>query len=248
MIRLGTTDLTALGLLLKKAPEGLWDWPKLKTEGVNWPDSHYTEALSRAIDYQYEARTISLDCYAYAHSWTALKIKIDNLVAALTFDGLKMLCPTAHSKRGYMVRLVRSTLFKPNRYFVNNTCVAEFTIQFEEPQPFNIQFYFEEPTTVTLPEFSLSINNMDKSLSIASDGQKFVTFSFMGESQEINIEQDRYRYNGSLTFTGGVPYPVVITGEVDALQSTAITASLTPKGIDLANLFLRHPYGQLIIG
>jgi hypothetical protein len=242
MIKLGDTYLNLLGLKIKQI-SGLFDFTKLKNEGIEWNDRDFNEALLRNIYYQYESRQITLDCFVAADNWTALQSRLNSISSALKFDGLRMLKVSGYSNRGYMVRLKKTTVFQPKRYFQARKSVAAFKIVFEEPQPFNVQFSIINLTTsVVKTNTAITISNADKSLSFGSDEQKYITVNFMGVSEEVNLEQENYEFNTLTTFGPGIYEPLVITGEIDNMTNIGITidSSLTLIGTDTADFFLRN--------
>lgn len=235
MIRLGVNKFQNL---IISDIDGLWNFPSLKNEGTEWGDEDYTEALSRNLDFQYESRIITLSCFVYGADWTELKSRINTIISYLKYDGLRMLVLSDHSNRGYMVRVSKSTIFDPTKYFAAGKCVAEFKIIFEEPQPFNVQFsYIFEADQGTI---NFSISKTSKTHSTASDKQQFITVNWLSLSTDKNLEQEDYIASGMFPFSQGIPYPVVVTGEIDALESISITAATEPVGLGTADYFLRN--------
>jgi len=220
--------------------KGLFDFPELKNHGIDWKDRDYIQPNSRLQDYQYGSRKITLDCFMVKNTWDELQLEIEGMIVFFSTSGLKMMVLPSFSNRGYMVKLEKSTLFKPNKLFRNGKCVAEFKLQFEEPQPFNVQFSFVYPTTGQV-SLDFTIERRFKSLSSGSTDQQFVTINFKGTTTEINLEQADYHFSNVISVVAGVPYPLVITGEIDSMDLIDLTsAGVVPVGIDTANLFIRN--------
>lgn len=241
MVFLGNTSLDNYFITVSGV-SGLWDFPKLKNQGIDWLDSDYTDVLNRLQDFQYESRMITLDCFIHGNSWDQLNSRIDAITPFLIYDGLRMLQLTDHSKRGYMVRLVKSTIFEPITYFSNGQSIASFKLQFEEPQPFNVQFAMAYTYSKFEREISISIKKLSKSLNLSSDKQQFITVDFLDTHTEVNLEQADYVLNTAYPVQT-MSYPFIITGEVDAMEDITISTDIEPIGLDTANLFLRN--GQI---
>jgi len=231
--------LSVDGLRVSKV-SGLYDFPGIKNEGTDWTDEDYTEVLNRLIDFQYESRKITLECYCYAASWADLDAMMLDLIGWLDYDGLKMLIMTEYSNRGYMVRLNKSTIFNPYRYFEAGQSVAKFTIVFEEPQPFNVQFSFFYPDDKFEQLIEVNVSKTSKSLSLGSTEQQFATVHFMEDSTEVNLEQEDFDYSELYPVVELLPYPLIITGDVDAVEDITIGATVAPIGVAVAELFLRN--------
>jgi hypothetical protein len=243
MIKLGSTFLNTLGLQISKPPSGLFDFPKLKNEGTEWNDRDYNEALGRDIYYQYESRQITLDCFVASDNWASLQNSLNNIAVALKYDGLQLLKLTNYSNRGYVVRLKKTTIFQPKRYFEAGKSVASFKIVFEEPQPFNAQFSIVRLNDgATATNAAITISDTLKSFSFGSDDQKYITVYFMGNSTVVNLEQEDYVDDGLKVFAPYVPEPVVILGEIDSMTEVRVTVDpeLTLIGTDTINYFLRN--------
>lgn len=239
MIRLGTNNLADYGLHIKKV-EGLYDWPRLKKAGNVWPNRNYNEALNRLQDYQYEGKRITLDCYVKADSYADMTYKLSQIKAAIVYNGLRMLVLDQYSTQGYMVRLVKSTLFRPHRYFLSGKSVATFKLVFEEPQPFSVKLYwnFSSIPQDMVIVMSFTITKMSKGLSMGSLEQQYVTVNFNDETSAVNLEQESYTFNGS-----GMPHrllPLVITGNIDAIEQISIGTSYPVQGTAEAAYFLRN--------
>jgi hypothetical protein len=240
MIKLRNTDLESLGLHVSKV-SGLWDFPPLKQTGTDWSDADYTEVSTRLIDYQYEARTITLDCFVYGNTWGDVNTKLSNLRAELTDAlgyGLRMLLMPAYTLRGHLVQLAKTTVFEPYRYFENRQCVAKFKIVFIEPQPFNVQwtYLFETSGQQAL---SIVVRKAGTSQSYFASSQRFVTVHLPGSSQSINLEAGVFEWANTISVTAGEPLPIVITGNIDSIQTIEITSNIEPIGLDAAQYFVR---------
>lgn len=239
MIRLGQVNLNELGLRIKSV-QGLYDFPSIKNDGNNWVDEDYTEALNRLKDFQYNSKKITLDCFVSGADWSALNTSILAIKAELVSDSLRMLTMSDYSNLAYMVRLAKTTIFKPHMYFKNGRSMASFKIVFEEPQAFCIKFYwdFSEVDAGTSVALSFSVKKTTKSLSLGSLNQKYVTVYFDGLGHSINLEQEDYTFNKS-----GIDHilmPCVITGEIDSIEDILVTGSYPAQGVVAADYFLRN--------
>jgi len=243
MIKLGGTRLDLNGLRIKQV-KGLHDFPQLKTDGAVWSDVHYTQPLNRLIDFQYKSRKITLDCFVVASNWSAMQTRLNNIATALVYDDLRMLVLSDYSYRGYMVRLKKSTLMKPARYYQSGKSVAEFKLVFEEPQPFNVQWTFIYPPSKLESLIDFRIIKMTKSLSYGSDEQQYIRVCFNNEITDINLEQEDYVKQTIMPVTGGIPYPVVVLGELDMVQDISIQVNEPTgsevTGLDTAAYYLRN--------
>jgi hypothetical protein len=150
---------------------------------------------------------------------------------------------TDYSNRGYVVRLKKTTIFQPKRYFEDGKSVAAFKIVFEEPQPFNVQFSIVRlGDTTVVTNTAITISNLFKTLSLGSDEQKYITVYFMNGATVVNLEQEDYEDEGLWTFNPYDPHPLVIIGEVDSMTDIVINIDpdLTVIGEDTADRFLRN--------
>lgn len=241
MTYLGTYSFENRYVTVSKV-SGLWDFPSLKKQGTDWLDSDYIDVLTRNEDFQYESRTITLDCFIVGENWDNLQSRIDLFAAILMYDGLRMLHLPNISNRGYMVRLDKSTLFEPITYFSNGQNIASFKLQFEEPQPFNIQFAMAYQYSKFEREINIQISKTSREQSLNSDGQQFITVDFLDNHQEANLEQSDYILNTGYPVST-MNYPFVITGEIDSIEDIEISTDVEPIGLATANLFMRN--GQI---
>lgn len=245
MISYGNNRLDIHGLRIKGV-SGLFDWPQTKNQGNDWLDQHYTEALNRLQDFQYESRKITLKCYVLGTSWANLQTRLNTIAGNLVADGLKMLVVGDYSYRGYMVRLIKNTIFTPARYYHAGNCVATFDLVFEEPQPFSIQFtlfYPEAGKPALETPIQIAIAKTSKTTSGLSDKQQFIVIDFLGERTAVNLEQEDYELNTLYPISAMVPYPFVITGEVDSVENISVSIleeDVVVYGLDTADYFLRN--------
>ena len=236
MVKLGTTDMSALGLRLKEA-SGLFNFPPPKQKGNDWPDEDYLEALTRNVDWHFGPRTITLDCFVTGDTWADINGALNNISTAIKYDGLKMLFMEHYSYRGYMVRLAQTTIYKPHFYMVDGINAASFRLVFEEPQPFNFQLvFYEGQISGGSLQLDLVIAKLSKDLSLNSDSQQFVTVHTPAASIDVNLEQDDY--DETLTLTEAEWLQVVITGDIDAIEDITVSAPVEPR--EIADYFLRN--------
>lgn len=234
MIKIGNTDLSTYGLYLhKNGHNGLFDFPSLKQEGTDWKDQDYIELSSRNIDYHYNSRTITLDCFVIASSWSDLNTKLNNIRTALIFDDLKCLSIPSVTNRGYMVYLSKTTLANPYRYFKNESCIADVKLIFEEPQPFNFQVYYN--AALGTQAVSITISKGSKTLNTDSDKQRFITVWWNDTKTGVNLEQADFTL--TTTVTSGIKQ-LIVTGEIDDIES--ITIDVNAKGKTEGAYYLRN--------
>jgi hypothetical protein len=242
MIKLGANTFNDIKVL---SADGLYDWPKIKEEGTDWIGDDFKEASTRVVDYQYRSRIIKLECLVAKDSWSDLQTWISEFSWFLPVDPLLLLVIPDYSKRGYMVRLKNTTIFEPRISDVNNRTIATFTLIFEEPQPMNIQFSFYSDINVSSPPgATLSIANLSKSASLDSTKQKFITVDTMSMCEEVNLEQEDCSLPLNYFLHAGVPFPVIITGEIDNIEDVNIDVGGVGGeniiNLESANLFLRN--------
>ena len=245
MILDGFYDLKNLYGLQVKNVDGIYDWPKLKNAGTDWPDSDYIDILNRFQDFQYESRLITVDCVLIGVSWSDLGSKLTRIRTLLVSGvGLKMLVLPGWSVRGFMVRLNKSTLMRPRTYFQDGKTAASFSLVFEEPQPFNFQFSFLYETA-GLNDISFTISKLSSTHSYKSDEQKFITVNYGYVSDAWNLEEGAYELVGSMNLGANIPYPIIITGNIDSIEDLSISANGV-VGLDVADFFLRNGSVSLI--
>ena len=141
-----------------------------------------------------------------------------------------------------MCRLSNSTVINPNFYQSGNKKFAEFKLVFEEPQPFNAQFSMK---VINNDELSLSLNISKslKSASIGSTNQKYITVDFIYFKESINLEQESYSRMIDYNLEEGRVYPLIITGEIDAIDDFHIDISYSGVelyGLDTLTYYLRN--------
>lgn len=240
MISYGNYNLENMGLRIKSV-KGLFDFPQLKSHGVEWDDEDYIQPHNRIIDYQYGPRKITLDCYMKGDSWSQLRSRLYGLKNWITsIPRLKMLVLTDYSTRGHMCYLQKDTILKPVRYYENGKSVALFKLTFEEPQPFNVQLTFIN-TLSSLTTATITVMKLSKSLDLGSDKQRYINAYIGSVHRQANLEQENLEL--SFTFNPGQPTPFIITGEVDSIERIGLSISGTGievYNVDTANYFLRN--------
>lgn len=243
MIRLGLINLDELGLHIKNV-DGLFDFPQLKDDGNKWSDRNFVEAKNRLQDYQYKEKKIKLNCYVVADTGAELLSRLANIKAAISGDGLRMLVVSDYSNMAYMVRLAKTTILKPHRYFESGRNVATFSLDFIEPAAFAIKFYwdFSAVPAETQVDLNFVLSKASKTQSTDSTKQSFVDIYFNDFAYSTNLEQADYTINAY-----NLPHrllPIIISGQIDSIENINITSSYPPQGISEADYFLRN--GQII--
>lgn len=223
--------------------EGLYSFPAPKTTGTDWMDENGTEHTNRLIDYQYGVRRIIVDCVISAANWTLLNQKIENVKGSITgnmsINGALLMSLPGYSTRGYVVKLSRGIEVSPVKVFRSSRSVAIMRIHFEEAQPFNIQFSLVY-STAGIKNISCRIQKTSKGLSFGSTAQQFVSVYFGNQVYEVNLEQEALQIYTTLNPEVGQYYPLVITGEIDAIEDIFININATIVGLEVADLFLRN--------
>lgn len=236
MISLNGVDLGQYGLHVKpNGYRGLLDFPTLKNTGNNWIDQDYTEAPQRLIEMQFEPRVITIDCFVVGSRWSDLTSKLTGIKKLLTFNGLKILRCSDVSERSYVVFLQKSTILNPYKYFKNTKMVAEFKLVFEEPQPFNVQFWWDATSVSKL--VSIIINKSPKANSGESHRQSYINIWRTGGVVTHSLEKSDYELSLILSSGYGV-YPLVITGAIDDIAT--ITVNSQAQGVVCSESYLRN--------
>lgn len=228
MIYINNAILT--GVVVEKV-NGLYDFPKLKASEIDWDDQPLVEFDDSQKTWQFGVRKIRVNCYIQGDTYSAAMAKLNNIKTTINADGLIQLTIPNYSNRACLVRVDNQSMAVHTRYEPTNARLR-FTLNFIEPQPFNIQFYYDISTPTSL---SLTIGKISKSLSLASDLQRFFTVYHNGSKTEINAEQVNYEYNDTLTV--GRHYFVVV-GDIDQIDT--INSSIVPSYRDVADYYFRN--------
>ena len=239
MIKLGTNTYNDIFVL---SVTGLYNFPKLKETGRDWSNENYIQPSSRAIDFQYGTRTIKLECIMSNETFSGLQSRIAFFINDLKQNDLKMLVVPDYSKRGYMVRLKNTTIFKPYYSTNDSKALAKFSVVFEEPQPLNVQFsFFSENGCIGTCSYGIAYAL--KSLSFNSLEQRYITICTDAGNIDINLEEENYFTSLSLTLKAGECYPVVVLGcidRIDNIEASSNSSGIVVVGNDSKSLFIRN--------
>lgn len=218
--------------LFIESVDGLFDFPSLKSTERNWLRRDLVEFDDSRKSWQFESKEITINAAIVADTYVQCETAYGALLSAIRQDDLLMMTIPSYSNRGYLVHNISSEHVRTN--YNLGYCVFRLKLKFIEPQPFNIQFFYDIGSIPTA--LDLSIGKPSPGLSTASERQKYVNVWFQGTNTEVNIEQGLYNYSGTLS--ADTRHTCIISGDVD--EVAYIYSSVDPSYKTIANYYMRN--------